>query len=273
MKTETRVLCEHSSNGRQLLDILEKGESIFLTMVLKQYITFSLNHPRASLSRSTSYAIPSSHTLNLFLFFVLKCAFLSVQDLRLFFKTNKPQQNTTTRTHTHTPPSNQVKIPGDSSITNIDTRGEKSKLKCIRIRTCTKKKKKLKYNLKPFKFRKASQVLFSCQEIAIIRGLWVTSRGGREARNRSSNRSFTREGPGRRHPHRRCSREGWTIPGEQVRADRSGGQPGPSHQDPKTRLRSQRQQEERPGENTEPEEASASRHTHSTLHRCSDTRG
>ena len=100
MKTETRVLCEHSSNGRQLLDILEKGESIFLTMVLKQYITFSLNHPRASPSRSTSYAIPSSHTLNLLLFFVLKCAFISVQDLRLFFKTNKPQQNTTTRTIT-----------------------------------------------------------------------------------------------------------------------------------------------------------------------------
>lgn len=48
-------------------------------------------------------------------------------------------------------------------------------LKCIRIRTCTKKK--LKYNLKLFKFRKASQVLFSCQENAIIRGLWVISAG------------------------------------------------------------------------------------------------
>lgn len=45
-------------------------------------------------------------------------------------------------------------------------------LKCIRIRTCTKKK--LKYNLKLLKFRKASQVLRSCQENAIIRGLWVT---------------------------------------------------------------------------------------------------
>lgn len=44
-------------------------------------------------------------------------------------------------------------------------------LKCIRIRTCTKKK--LKYNLKLLKFRKASQVLRSCQENAIIRGLWV----------------------------------------------------------------------------------------------------
>lgn len=54
-------------------------------------------------------------------------------------------------------------------------------LKCIRIRTCTKKKKKkLKYNLKLFKFRKASQVLFSCQENAIIGGLWVISQGGVE---------------------------------------------------------------------------------------------
>lgn len=52
-------------------------------------------------------------------------------------------------------------------------------LKCIRIRTCTKKKK-LKYNLQLFKFRKASQVLFSCQENAIIRGLWVISQGGVE---------------------------------------------------------------------------------------------
>lgn len=64
-------------------------------------------------------------------------------------------------------------------------------LKCIRIRTCTKKK--LKYNLKLFKFRKASQVLFSCQENAIIKGLWVTSQGVWEERKRSSNRSFTRQ--------------------------------------------------------------------------------
>lgn len=36
-------------------------------------------------------------------------------------------------------------------------------LKCIRI-NLYKKKKKLKYNLKHFKFRKSSQVLFSGQE-------------------------------------------------------------------------------------------------------------
>lgn len=57
-------------------------------------------------------------------------------------------------------------------------------LKCIRIRTCTKKK--LKYNLKLFKFRKSSQVLFSCQEDAIIRGSGSPARKGWRVRDRSS---------------------------------------------------------------------------------------
>lgn len=48
-------------------------------------------------------------------------------------------------------------------------------LKCIRINLY--KKKKLKYNLKLFKFRKSSQVLFSGQEY-VIRGLWIASQGG-----------------------------------------------------------------------------------------------
>lgn len=47
-------------------------------------------------------------------------------------------------------------------------------LKCIRINLY---KKKLKYNLKLFKFRKSSQVLFSGQE-CVIRGLWMASQGG-----------------------------------------------------------------------------------------------
>lgn len=106
-------------------------------------------------------------------------------------------------------------------------------LKCIRIRTCTKKKKKkLKYNLKLFKFRKAtSQVLFSCQENAIIRGLWGTSQGGWEERNRSSNKSFTR-GAATHHPHHGCSREELKTSGERMLADSPRGQPGPSHQRP-----------------------------------------
>lgn len=51
-------------------------------------------------------------------------------------------------------------------------------LKCIRINLY--KKKKLKYNLKLFKFRKSSQVLFCGQEWStdVIRGLWVTSQRG-----------------------------------------------------------------------------------------------
>lgn len=79
-------------------------------------------------------------------------------------------------------------------------------LKCIRIRTCTKKK--LKYNLKLFKFRKASQVLFSCQENAIIRGLWVISQGGVE-RNRQKQQQVLPQqaGPQHHHPHHRCSQE------------------------------------------------------------------
>lgn len=71
-------------------------------------------------------------------------------------------------------------------------------LKCIRIRTCTKKK--LKYNLKLFKFRKASQVLFSCQENAIIRGLWVISQGGVE-RNRQKQQQVLSQQAGPQHHH------------------------------------------------------------------------
>lgn len=48
-------------------------------------------------------------------------------------------------------------------------------LKCIRINLY---KKKLKYNLKLFKFRKSSQVLFPGQKYDVIRGLWVASQGG-----------------------------------------------------------------------------------------------
>lgn len=57
-------------------------------------------------------------------------------------------------------------------------------LKCIRINLY---KKKLKYNLKLFKFRKSSQVLLSGQEYDVIRGLWVTSQGGAGRREKSSN--------------------------------------------------------------------------------------
>lgn len=80
-------------------------------------------------------------------------------------------------------------------------------LKCIRIRTCTKKKKKLKYNLKLFKFRKASQVLFSCQENAIIRGLWVISQGGMERKTEAATGPSQTEGPQHHHPHHGCSQE------------------------------------------------------------------
>lgn len=79
-------------------------------------------------------------------------------------------------------------------------------LKCIRIRTCTKKKK-LKYNLKLFKFRKASQVLFSCQENAIIRGLWVISQGGMERKTEAATGPSQTEGPQHHHPHHGCSQE------------------------------------------------------------------
>lgn len=96
-------------------------------------------------------------------------------------------------------------------------------LKCIRIRTCTKKK--LKYNLKLLKFRKASQVLRSCQENAIIRGLWVTSQEGVGRRLRSSDRSFPQsEGPRHHCPHPRRSREEPKVLGERVLADSPRGQ-------------------------------------------------
>lgn len=60
-------------------------------------------------------------------------------------------------------------------------------LKCIRINLY--KKKKLKYNLKLFKFRKSSQVLFSGQEY-VIRGLWIASQGG-AGRRKKQQWSFT----------------------------------------------------------------------------------
>lgn len=64
-------------------------------------------------------------------------------------------------------------------------------MKCIRIRTCTKKK--LKYNLKLFKFGKASQVLFSSRENAIIRRLWVISQGGVERETQRQQQVLSRQ--------------------------------------------------------------------------------
>lgn len=77
-------------------------------------------------------------------------------------------------------------------------------LKCIRIRTCTKKKSK--YNLKLFKFRKASQVLSSRQENAIIRGLWVISQGGGR-KGQKQQQVLPGEGPRHHQPQHGRSRE------------------------------------------------------------------
>lgn len=106
-------------------------------------------------------------------------------------------------------------------------------LKCIRIRTCTKKK--LKYNLKLFKFRKASQVLFSCQENAIIRGLWVISAGREEEKQTEA---ATGPSPERgaaappSPPQMQPDREELKMVGEQVLADGPRGQLEPLHRKP-----------------------------------------
>lgn len=110
-------------------------------------------------------------------------------------------------------------------------------LKCIRIRTCTKKK--LKYNLKLFKFRKASQVLFSCQENAIISGLWVISQGGRKERDKAATGPSPERGASALPSPPRCSWEQGKILGEQC-WQTARRQLGPST--PNTSPSSQRQQ-------------------------------
>lgn len=99
---------------------------------------------------------------------------VSAEDLHLPFKKTPPPH-----AHIHTcHPSTRWKLPSDFSVTNINTRGEKARWNVLESEPV--QKKKLKYNLKLFKFGKASQVLFSCQENAIIGRLWVTSQGGVE---------------------------------------------------------------------------------------------
>lgn len=95
-------------------------------------------------------------------------------------------------------------------------------LKCIRINLY--KKKKLKYNLKLFKFRKSSQVLFSGQEWSMMssEGSGSPAKEGREGRRKKQQWSFaslrgfgtTTPTPGaaRRHERSRESKCWQTIP-------------------------------------------------------------
>lgn len=95
-------------------------------------------------------------------------------------------------------------------------------LKCIRINLY---KKKLKYNLKLFKFRKSSQVLLSGQEWSMMsaEGSGSPAKEGREGRRQKQQWSFTSlrgfgtttltPGAARRHERSQGSKCWQTIPG------------------------------------------------------------